>query len=244
MILGDRLLHVFHWPAGYPIRLVLPGMLLLSILLHGAGLYLVRSSTPMRAVSLPPAPAKLTILPAGSAGVGNLVLATRDPSWLQPGRYRDLMLPMPRRAMTPRALQSPLPPLVAAPEPSVAETWVPALPPLSVQPWLVSRGEVSPAPVLAGVSVRFDPPGPAITEEAMGRLRAAVPKQPPGLPTEFLVVLDASGEARHLWLLRSSGVPSLDVAAQLAIQRSRFGSSAQGYRGVLRIIWGPGEGEE
>jgi hypothetical protein len=241
MILGERLQHIFHWPAGYPIRLVLPGMLLLSIVLHGVGLYLVRSATPIREVSLPPAPAKLTILPADLAGVANLVLATRDPSWLQPGRYRDLMIPTPRHALTPRALQSPLPPLVSAPEPSVAEAWVPALPPLSVQPWLVSRGELSPAPALAGVSVRFDPPGPTVTEEAIGRLRAVVPKQPPGLPTEFLVVLDSAGEARHMWLLRNSGLPSLDVAAQLAIQRSRFGSSSQGYRGVLRIIWGPEE---
>ena len=120
--------------------------------------------------------------------------------------------------------------------------WVPALPPLSVQPWLESHSEEMSAPALARVTARFDPVGPTITEEALGRLSAAVPKQPPGLPTEFLVVLDTVGEARHLWLLRSCGVPALDVAAQLAIQRSRFGTSAGGYRGVLRIIWGPGEG--
>ncbi len=242
MILADRLLHVFHWPAGYPIRLVLPGMLLLSIILHGAGLYLVRSTPPMRANSLPPAPAKLTILPSGTAGEGNMVLAARDPSWLQPGRYRDRLLPMPQRALTPRVLESPLPSLVPAPEQHAPETWVPALPPLSVQPWLESHSEEMSAPALARVTARFDPVGPTITEEALGRLSAAVPKQPPGLPTEFLVVLDTVGEARHLWLLRSCGVPALDVAAQLAIQRSRFGTSAGGYRGVLRIIWGPGEG--
>lgn len=244
MILADRLLHVFHWPAGYPIRLVLPATLLLSILLHGLGLYLVRSAAPIRTTSLPPAPAKLTILPEGIAGAGNVMFATRDPSWLQPGRYRDLLLPLPQRATSPRVLEMVTPPLAAAPDQPAPETWVPALPPLSVRPWMESRAEGVSAPALSPVSARFDPAGPTITEEALGRLRAAVPKQPPGLPTEFLVVLDAVGEARHLWLLRSCGVPALDVAAQLAVQRSRFGSSAGGYRGVLRINWGPREGAE
>lgn len=242
MILADRLLQVFHWPTGYPIRLVLPGMLLLSVILHGAGLYLVRSTSPMQMATLPPAPAKLTILPSGMAGADNVMLATRDPSWLQPGRYRDRLLPMPQHAISPRALEAPLPTLAAVPEQPAPESWVPALPPLSANPLMESRGGAASVPELARVTARFDPAGPAVTDEALGRLRAAAPKQPPGLPTEFFIVLDAAGEARHLWLLRSCGVPVLDVAAQLAVQRSRFGPSEGRYRGVLRIIWGP-EGE-
>ena len=239
MILADRLLQVFHWPTGYPIRLVLPAMLLLSVILHGAGLYLVRSTPPMQMATLPPAPARLTILPSGMAGAENMVLAGRDPSWLQPGRYRDRFLPIPQRAMSPRALEAPLPALAPAPEQPAPEIWVPSLPPLSAKPLMKSRCEAASAPELARVAARFDPAGPAVTDEVLGRLRAAVPKQPPGLPTEFFVVLDAAGEARHLWLLRSCGVPVLDVAAQLAVQRSRFGPSEAGYRGVLRIVWGP-----
>ena len=50
MILAERLLHVFHWPASYPIRLLLPGMILFSVLLHAAGLYLLRANLPARGV--------------------------------------------------------------------------------------------------------------------------------------------------------------------------------------------------
>jgi TonB family protein len=60
------------------------------------------------------------------------------------------------------------------------------------------------------------------------------------LPTELLVVLDASGEARHVWLVRSCGDPALDAAARRAVQLSRFGPSENGYRGVLRVVWGAG----
>ena len=59
MILADRLLQVFHWPAVHQIRLVLPAMILLSLLVHGAGLYLVRAHAPARGVTLPPLPGKV-----------------------------------------------------------------------------------------------------------------------------------------------------------------------------------------
>ena len=67
----------------------------------------------------------------------------------------------------------------------------------------------------------------------------AAPEEAPGLPTELLVVLDAAGEARHVWLLRSCGVPALDTAARRAVQLSRFGTAPGGYRGVLRVVWAP-----
>jgi outer membrane biosynthesis protein TonB len=53
------------------------------------------------------------------------------------------------------------------------------------------------------------------------------------------VELDATGAARHVWLLRGSGVTALDAAAQRAVQLSRFGPWPGGYRGVLRIVWAP-----
>jgi outer membrane biosynthesis protein TonB len=55
----------------------------------------------------------------------------------------------------------------------------------------------------------------------------------------LLVVLDAAGEARHVWLLRSCGVPALDTAARRAVQLSRFGTAPGSYRGVLRVVWAP-----
>lgn len=238
MILADRLAHVFHWPATYPIRLLLPLMLIVSVLVHAAGLYLVRARPAPPGIALPPLPARITVLPGGA---DSALLAARDPSWLDPGRYRDRLLPVPRWERPWRALQPELPAFVEAPVPAPPETWVTALPPLSVRARFEPRAEIVP-PEPAPVTARFDGGGPEVTEDVLTRLRAAAPAEAPGLPTELLVVLDATGEARHVWLLRSCGVPALDTAAQRAVQLSRFGPSAGGHRGVLRVVWAAARG--
>lgn len=238
MILAERLRHVFHWPATYPIRLVLPGMILLSLAAHVLGLYLVRDKSPLGAAALPPRPAFVTILPGGDQSV---LLAARDPSWMQPGRWRERLLPAPRYERPLRALNPGLPPMIPAPPAKEPGEWVPSLPPLAVSPLLAAPAADRPVAPLLGVQARFEPPSLAASGDFLARLQSAVPSAPPGLPTELLVVFDAAGEARHVWLLRSCGVPSLDLAAQLAVQRSRFGPTGGGYRGVLRVVWGPGE---
>lgn len=233
MIVAERLLHVFHWPASYPIRLLLPAMILLSVALHAAGLYLLRANVPVRGVGLPPLPGRVTVLSAADS----LLLAARDPSWLQPGRYRDVLLPAPRVERPLRALQPVLPSLQPAPAEAWAEMWVPALPPLAEQPRFEPRTAALP-PELTPVSARFENGGPEVSRDVLGRLRAAAPPKLPGLPTELFVVLDAAGEARHVWLVRSCGDPALDTAAIRAVQLSRFGPSEVGYRGMLRVVWG------
>lgn len=239
MILAERLAHVFHWPTTYPIRLLLPAMLVVSLLLHAAGIYLVRAEAAPRGMALPPRPARITIVSDGPASV---LLAARDPSWLDPGRYRNRLLPAPRWQRPPRALQPALPPLVSAPPSPVPETWISALPPLAERARLEASSAPQ-APPLAPVTARFDAEGPEVTEEVLERLRVAAPAgTAPGLPTELLVVLDAAGAARHVWLLRSCGVPALDNAAQRAVQLSRFGATTGGYRGVFRVVWAPSGG--
>ena len=233
MILAERLLHVFHWPASYPIRLLLPGMILLSVVLHAAGLYLLRANAPAPGVALPPLPGKVTVVSAAES----VLLAARDPSWLQPGRYRDSILPVPRVERPLRALQPALPVLEPVPPEVWPGVWVPALPPLAVQPRFEARATGLP-PGLAPVSARFESGGPEVTPDVLGRLKAAASAQPPGLPTELFLVLDAAGEARHVWLVRSCGDPALDTAAIRAVQLSRFGPSEAGYRGMLRVVWG------
>ena len=235
MILADRLLHVFHWPANYPIRLLLPAMLALSLGLHLAGLYLVRSEGVAGAVSLPPLPARITVVPGGADSV---LLAARDPSWMDPGRFRDRLLPLPQVPPPRRTLEPPLPPLLAAPVAPREETWLSLLPPLAARAWFEPRVAPIP-PAAAPLTVRFDVEGPDVTADVLARLRTAAPAEPPGLPTELLVELDATGAARHVWLLRGSGVTALDAAAQRAVQLSRFGPGPGGYRGVLRIVWAP-----
>jgi TonB family protein len=237
MILAERLLHVFHWPAAYPIRLLLPTMIVLSLLLHAAALYLVRSTAPGGGAVLPPLPAKVVLWP-GAAG-DSVLLAARDPAWLQPGRLRDRLLPLPQVERPARALQPALPPLVDAPVEERVARWVPALPPLAVQPRFEVRGGAT-GPGMAPLTARFDGAGPAVTDDLLNRLRTAAPAQPPAAATELLVVVDAAGEPRHVWLVRGSGDSALDAAAQRAVQRSRFGPSEGLYRGLLRIVWAPG----
>ena len=236
MTIADRLLQVFHWPGGHPIRLVLPAMIFVSLVLHVLGIYLLRAKTPARGVTLPPLPGKISFISAEDS----VVLAARDPSWLQPGRFRDALLPLPEVRRPWRALRPTLPSLVPAPAEISPETWVSALPPPAVQPRFEPRSPAESAPVLMPVTARFDGSGPDVTEDVMTRLRAAAPAQPPGLPTELLTVLDGSGEARHVWIVRSCGDAALDAAAVRAVQLSRFGPSADGFRGLLRIVWGTG----
>jgi hypothetical protein len=118
-----------------------------------------------------------------------------------------------------------------------AEPLPPALPPLAVQSRFEPRATAS-EPLLAPVPARFEAGGPEVTSDVLVRVADTAPAQPPGLPTELLVVLDASGEARHVWLVRSCGDPALDTAAIRAVQLSRFGPSEAGYRGMLRVVWG------
>lgn len=238
MILAERLLQVFHWPAHYQIRLLLPGMVLLSVALHAAGLYLVRTTPPAREVALPPLPVHVSLL-SGEAGAG-VLLEARDPAWVEPGRMRDRLLPVPRPERKWSALQPALPGLEPSPADASPESWTPALPPLAQESFLEPRVRSS-LPEVAPLSVRFDEGGPEVTADVMARLKLAAPARPPGAPTELLLVLDGSGVARHVWIVKSCGVPAVDAAARRAVQLARFGVSPEGYRGILRVNWAPVE---
>lgn len=235
--LTERLLNVFHWPVAHPIRLLLPGMILLSLLVHALAAYLVRSGLSARP-SLAPWPAKVSVIPAEQAP-GLLLLAVRDPSWLDPGRYRDKLVPPPRHERTVLALQPPLPPLLAAPRANARGEWVPALPPLAVKPWFEAPAAKLPPPAFVMSGARFESGAAGVTEDVLARLRAVAPDRPPGRATELLVVLAPGGDVRHAWVLRGSGDASLDFAAQRAVQRARFAPMEGGRRDVLRIFWGP-----
>lgn len=239
MIIPERILHVFQWPAHHQIRLLLPTMLILSVLLHAAGFYLVRSTWLQRGVSMPPPAVTVTLYPAEEHA---LLLGARDPAWLEPGRFRDQMLPPPQITRTHRVLDPGLPELLPSPVTAPPEHWVPALPPLAIRPWLISSGEKSSPTSLLPVTARFSEGDLGVTDDLLARLRAAAPLDPPGSPTELLVVLDAAGEVHNVWLVRGCGVAALDKAAQMAVQRSRFAPPSGDRQGILRIIWGTQEG--
>lgn len=236
MILPERLLHVFHWPATYQIRLVLPLMLVVSLLLHAIGLYFMRAQPVSARAALPPLPMKLGLWADAASSV---LLQTRDPAWIEPGRLNEwpgsvLVISPPSRALHPA-----LPELVPAPERVVEKKWVPALPPVAEHPVLIEKLP-PPLPEWQGLAARFDGGGPEVTTEVMGRLQAVAPQILPAGATELMVSLDAAGQVRHVWLLRGSGDTALDAAAMRAVQRSRFGSRAEGFEGILRIVWAPG----
>lgn len=238
--LADRLLHVFHWPVAHPIRLLLPGMVLLSLLAHLLVAQLVKVASPSRP-GLAPWPAKITIFP-GSAEEGALLLAARDPSWLEPGRFRDRMLPPPKAVRRELALRPDLPPLLPAPREAVTDQWVPALPPVASKPLFVQRGPRPSPPALVPTMARFESGAAWVTDDVLTRLRAVAPEEPPSRATELLLVLAPTGDVRHVWLVRGSGDAELDLAAQLAVQRARFAPGTGPRREVLRIAWGPREG--
>ena len=237
--LTERLLHVFHWPVAHPIRLLLPGMVLLSIVAHLLLVQLVKVAPPSRP-GLAPWPAKITILP-GSEEEAPSLLATQDPAWLEPGRFRERMLPPPRVARSESALRPEMPPLLAAPLETVADAWVPSLPPVATRPLFVQRASQSAPSMLAPAGARFESGAAWITDDVLSRLRAVAPSEPPGRATELLVVLSPTGDARHVWLVRGSGDAELDLAAQLAVQRARFTPASGPRSDVLRVSWGPGK---
>ncbi len=238
MIISERILQVFQWPEKYPIRLLLPTMLAVSVFVHAAGFYLVRTTWPQRGVSMPPPPVAITLYPSGD---NSLLLGARDPSWLEPGRFRERMLPSPHITRSHRALEPILPELLPPPVREVPPYWIPALPPLAVRPLPTSLAEKS-APVhLQPVTARFTEGHLGVTDDLLSRLRAVAPAEPPGAPTELLVVLDAAGEVHNVWLLRGCGVAEVDKAAQMAVQRSRFDPPGQMRQGILRVTWGATE---
>lgn len=235
--LTEKLFHVFQWPVAHPIRLLLPGMIAVSLLVHALAAYLVRSGSAPRP-SLAPWPAKITVIP-GNDSPQLLLLAARDPSWLDPGRYRDSLLPPPRHERTVLALHPPLPPLLAAPRSDAGTPWVSALPPLALQPWFEeTRRSIGP-PSFVAAGARFESGDGGVTDDVLARLRAVAPDRPPGRATELLLVLSPSGDVRHAWVLRGSGDAALDLSAQRAVQRARFAPADGGRRDVLRIFWGP-----
>lgn len=236
--LADRLLNVFHWPVAHPIRVLLPAMVLVSLLLHFLVAQLVKVAPPSRP-ALMPWPAEITILPGDRES--GMLLAARDPSWLEPGRFRDRMLPPPKPVRRELAMNPALPPLLRAPREMVATEWVPALPPVSAKPLFVQRGPRPAPPVLVPTVARFESGADGVTEDVLTRLRAAAPAEPPSRATELLVVLAPAGDVRHVWLVRGSGDADLDLAAQLAVQRARFAPASGPRREVLRINWGPRE---
>jgi len=236
--LTERLLHVFHWPVAHPIRLLLPGMVILSLAAHLLAAFVVKVA-PASRPALAPWPSEITILPGG--GEGALLLAARDPSWLEPGRFRERLLPQPKAARRELALRPELPPLLAAPRETAADDWVPSLPPVSLRPLFVPRGPRPAPPALLPAGARFESGAAWVTEDVLTRLRAVAPSAPPSRATELLVVLAPTGDVRHVWLVRGCGDAELDLAAQLAVQRARFAAGEDPRRGVLRIAWGPRE---
>jgi hypothetical protein len=199
----------------------------LSVVLHAAGLYLLRANVPARGVELPPLPGKVTVVSAAQS----VLLAARDPSWLQPGRYRDLLLPVPRVERPQRALQPALPPLEPVPAEVGSEMWVPALPPLAVQPRFEPRAAALP-PVLAPVSARFESGGPEVSPDVLGRLKAAAPA-----PSCSLCLMQQVRRVMSGWC----AVPAIPPSTPRRSGRCNFRASVPPKQGIAACCAWSGE---
>ena len=109
--LTARLPHVFRWPIEHPIHLLLPGMVVVSLLLHALAAYLIVAPPPPQAKfsRSQASQAKMVLLP-GEGKSGGAMLAAQDPSWMAPGRYRGHILPEVRYERAAAELKTKLPP--------------------------------------------------------------------------------------------------------------------------------------
>lgn len=248
--LAGRLTHVFDWPARYPIRLLLPSLIVLSTGLHLALVYLVRTPPADLRRPLPPPAAKVVLVAGPEAAAVHAWLEMRDPAWMQPGRTRESLLPAAALPSRGTALDEPgweLPPLDGV---DFSEaSWVPPVPPLSVMPLpasasrMVQRPALLPAPP-RGVAVQMlgGPDRlPASLESALQVLAETVVRGsvPPGA-TGLMILPDASGWPGQVFLTSSSGQPDLDRAAREAVRRTLFPPPAAGAREgpvFLTIHW-------
>lgn len=239
--LAQQLTQVFHWPASYPIRLLLPGLLLLSVLLHAAGFYALRSRPADGAPAPRPPAAGVRLLdPVSAEGAW---LAARDPAWMQPGRFRDRLLPPAALPARRTLLDEPAfdvgrePPAVKRPQ-----GWTLPLPPLADDPLLASRPRSPGAPAVPLRPTRVAVSGDALDIPAAmdAALAAMEPARLPGLPTELMVMVGPRGTVRHVFAVRSCGDPELDRAAQQVVRQTLFAAApgAPLRRSTLRIYWG------
>lgn len=210
---------VFDWPARYQLRPALALLLALSLGIHVGALAVFQIVYP-DPEGMGPRPAEAALLIPGSEQAGGVMpwLLAADPALMSRTRAADRRLfevePLPYRpsyATGPPTIDS-LPRLPAPDFPSGRQSPGPVQVVDPLAPVAHPR-EFAPRPSVITLLDELD------GWEGIPAPRVAGAEGMPQRPTEFLAAA-VPGAFRHLFLLRGSGVPTLDDAALTALLES------------------------
>lgn len=238
-------LHLFAWPSRHNVHLALPIFLVISFLLHVAGIAIFQVSYPRSHASAERS-AEVYFLRAGSPEAARLapMLAASDPALFSPGiiSARD-------------AWEVPETEYVAnfdAEKPTLAD--LPPRPPGSFLPSTAAAGPVTAGTVVAR-SKKTRAPGLPTTVRLEGALKDRTLTAPKDLhfssvpvkdmnPTSFLVAVSADGLPMHIFPMFSQKAAANDALAQSALRylaASRFSPNPDGTQpvwGTVTFLWG------
>lgn len=232
---------LFEWPSRHNVHLALPLLLVVSLLLHAAGLAALQIARP-RVHSASIRPGQVWFVPAGSPEARQLapLLAAEDPALFSPARLDSGRLPPFAATTYSPSFDEGDPALLPARASSPAE----ALPAAALTgPLLSVRSAVSTLPTVR--------PGPA-TRIALGdglENRTLTPSAPPAFAAppklglkaaRFLVSAAPDGLILHIFPQNSSGYEALDRAALRVLASSRFNriDGQNPVWGTATFLWG------
>ncbi len=230
---------LFDWDKARKFRFVLPTFLLLSILAHAATFFLFQITESEHATIPPSAPEISLLLPTTPENrlllrrieAENPGLVAEPTSVTPPGLVEPQYQPSYDTIRTqPRTV----------PEARTAVQYPPPKDPLAIiQSTSTTPLAASAAPPPQPTRITFSAPLNArTTREPLGWTLSPRASAPLGNAT-FLIGVTDRGEARYLFLQRSSGDPALDRQAADELPRLAFSHAAEAVTwGVATIVWG------
>lgn len=220
-----KLDHLFDWPSRHDVHLALPIMLVVSVGLHVAGIFVFQVVHPRARVG-PERSAEVYYLAPGSPEAAKLapLLAASDPSLFSPAHTTGRgVWKLPETTYTP-SFDASSPQLLAIP-PSSRPNLIPRV--SSLGPVSREAGARRASPPSAGLptAVSFDgelagrtvtpPPGFSFGVIPAGGLKSLS-------PAEFLIAVSPDGRPLYFFPRESSGSEALDRAALRYLAGARF----------------------
>ncbi len=233
---------VFDWPSRHAVHVVLPAMMIVSVLLHGAGLLVFQLKPPAEPVSTRRS-ASVYFLAPSSTETGKILprIASADPSlfsaatsedrdiWLLPGSdyspsfdgHRQKFASLPEGE-------------AAAPPPLLSFGAVKA----------GGRGVKKNPEALSALpsTIVFEGDHSGMTFEIAPGISFLAPERKNLFPLEFLIASGPDGNLLHAFPLASSGDEQIDRAALRGLMGGRFKPPADSSRevrwGRATFLWG------
>ena len=219
---------VFPWrPTRFRARLILPGFILFSFLIHALALYVFQVSYPA-SVSIAPPAVQVTLLSPSMPGyeaiarwieAGNPARVISSPETTPPGLWQIAYKPSTVRAEPKLAQEAIAPVRFPSAIPPLRGTAKNQPPPATRNPDSVSSLHLSSS--LAARQTH----GPTA-------VRPALKSSAPLKPNRFMVGINDRGEVRYVFLEESSGDPAVDQWAERHLSQLDFAHATQ------PITWG------